>query len=281
MHKHCPRQALALGLISGLSTFAAARDEPAITRSAVCRWTQSPPKLDGKLEDAAWKDAAPIEAFAASWKQSGDSPATRAFLLWDNNALYFAARMSDTELRAFGTKRNDHLWQGDVFELFFKPSAARPEYYEFQGNPRGVVFEAAWPERGSDFNRATAGPPLGVELAAQIEGTLDKPGDTDQSWTIEGRIPWTAFRMTGGRPKSGAEWLFALCRYDYGPAGTEPVLQSSAPLTRPRFHRYEDYGKLHFEGPRSKSREKSRSNPVPRPATRRFEPVRDNALRTE
>ena len=52
------------------------------------------------------------------------------------------------------------------------------------------------------------------------------------------------------RPAPGATCLFALCRYDYGPAGTEPVLMSSAPQTKPSFHRYEDYGRLTFEGPR-------------------------------
>ena len=59
--------------------------------------------------------------------------------------------------------------------------------------------------------------------------------------------------MSGGRPRPGASWLFALCRYDYGPEGTEPVLMSSAPLTRANYHRYEDYGRLHFEGPRRMS----------------------------
>ena len=37
---------------------------------------------------------------------------------------------------------------------------------------------------------------------------------------------------------------------------------SSAPLTEPKFHRYEDYGKLRFEGPRkagSMSRHAGRS----------------------
>ena len=34
----------------------------------------------------------------------------------------------------------------------------------------------------------------------------------------------SAFAMTGGRPEPGAAWLFALCRYDYGPEGTEPVI---------------------------------------------------------
>ena len=253
MNKLRLRPAAVSWVIMYLAAVACAGDEPAVTRSAVCRWAEKPPVLDGKLDDDAWKAAAPIDAFAAFWKHSAAVPATRALLIWDDRALYFAARMSDTELRAFGSQRNDHLWEGDVFELFFKPRADRPAYYEFQGNPRGLVFEAAWPQRGADLASVTAGPPLGIEVAVHLDGTLDKPGDTDRSWTIEGRIPWSAFKMTGGKPDVGAEWLFALCRYDYGLDGTEPVLQSSAPLTRPSFHRYEDFGKLRFEGPRPKS----------------------------
>ena len=76
-------------------------------------------------------------------------------------------------------------------------------------------------------------------------------GRQGQGWTIEGRIPWTAFALTGAKPKPGDSWLFAICRYDYGPQGTEPVQMSSAPLTQLSFHRYEDYGTLRFEGPRA------------------------------
>jgi hypothetical protein len=65
---------------------------------------------------------------------------------------------------------------------------------------------------------------------------------------VEGRIPWTAFAATGGAPKAGANWSFAVCRYDYGPEGTKPLLFSSAPLSVGDFHRYEDYGVLRFEG---------------------------------
>ena len=112
-----------------------------------------------------------------------------------------------------------------------------------------LVFEAAWPKRGEDYGDLTKLPLLGSKAVVALKGTLDHPGDQDESWTVEGRIPWSAFALTGGKPKPGDEWLFALCRYDYGPKGTEPTLMSSAPLTKPSFHRYEDYGKLRFEGP--------------------------------
>ena len=167
------------------------------------------------------------------------------------------ASMADTELRSFGTKRNDTLWEGDVFELFFKPSAVKPEYFEFQANPRMLVFEMAFPRRGDNPLAFKTAPPLGSKAVVVLKGTLDQPGDRDLGWSVEGRIPWSAFAAGGGKPNPGDEWLFALCRYDYGPDGTRPVLMSSAPLTEPKFHRYEDYGKLRFEGP---------ADPVDRPA---------------
>lgn len=230
-----------------------------VTRQAVCRWAARPPILDGKLDDRCWQHAAVIDHFAAFW-MSPKAPRTGtfAYLVWDDEAFYYAGSMTDAELRSFGTKRNDTLWQGDVFELFLKPRADRPEYYEFQANPKGVVFEMAFAKRPDGPVDFAAGPPLGNRAQVSLQGTLDQPGDRDQGWTVEGRIPWSAFAPTGGKPKPGEVWLFAICRYDYGPKGTTPVLMSSAPLTKPSFHRHEDYGKLRFEGPRERERDRVR-----------------------
>ncbi len=220
-----------------------------VTLQATCRWAVQPPVLDGKLDDPCWKTAAIIDRFGAFWSKTTAPPkATKAYLVWDDDALYYAASLNDAELRSFGTKRNDTLWNGDVFELFFKPRANGPEYYEFQANPRGVVFELFFPGRGRKPSDSAAEVPLGSRAVAALDGTLDQAGDRDVGWTVEGRVPWSAFASTGGKPKPGDEWRFALCRYDYGPKGTRPILTSSAPLTQPSFHRHEDYGKLRFEG---------------------------------
>ena len=224
-----------------------------VTREAYCRWAAKPPVLDGKLDDKCWEQAAPIEQFASYWTKTSRA-GTKAYLVWDDEALYYGATMNDLELRSYGTKRNDTLWDGDVFEMFFKPSVEKPAYYEFQANPREFIFELRFPKRGDypkDFDKA---PLLGNKAVVTLNGTLDHPGDRDKGWTVEGRIPWTAFQPTGGKPKPGDVWRFALCRYDYGPEGTKPVLMSSAPLTQPSFHRHEDYGKLRFDGPHKSSR---------------------------
>jgi hypothetical protein len=240
----------AAGQGASTSTQAKQEEREIVTKQAVCRWAAQPPVLDGKLDDPCWRQAAVIDRFASFWTKT-PRQGTRAYLVWDNEALYYAASMTDRELRSHGTVRNDSLWDGDVFELFFKPSAERPEYYEFQANPNSLVFEVAWPKRGEDFGDLRKLPELGSKAVVVVDGTLDHPGDQDRGWTVEARIPWSAFALTGGKPRPGDSWLFALCRYDYGPEGTKPVLMSSAPLSRSSFHRYEDYGTLRFEGPRA------------------------------
>jgi hypothetical protein len=228
-------------------------EDDIVTRRAVCRWATQPPVLDGKLDDKCWQKGAVIDHFASYWTKTPRA-GTFAYLVWDDDALYYAGSMTDSELRSYGTKRNDTLWDGDVFELFMKPSADKPAYFEFQANPKMFVFEMAFPKRGAELGAYTEAPLLGNKAVVALDGTLDHPGDRDLGWTVEGRIPWSAFANGEAKPKPGDEWFFAICRYDYGPEGTKPVLMSSAPLTQPNFHRYEDYGKLRFEGPRERSR---------------------------
>jgi hypothetical protein len=226
-----------------------------VTRKAVCRWADRPPVLDGKLDDRCWQKAMVIDRFGAYWtKPRIAHTGMFAYLVWDDEALYYSASMKDAELRSFGARRNDHLWNGDVFELFLKPSADRPAYFEFQANPRGLVFEMAFPKREPNSGEFTTAPILGNKALVALKGTLDQPGDRDEGWSVEGRIPWSAFAPSGGKPVAGDEWSFAICRYDYGPTGTKPITMSSAPLSQPNFHRYEDYGKLRFEGPRDRRR---------------------------
>lgn len=239
---------LAVALLFPCASAQEPADDITATREATCRKVAEAPVVDGNLDDPAWLAAREdvIRRFPSYWKKQAGGDGTRAWLVWDDEALYYAATMTDAELRAFGTKRNDMLWNGDVFELFFKPARDSPRYYEFQVNPRSVILELAIPERGHDFQELAAKPPIGHTAVAVVEGTLDTPGDTDRLWRVEGKIPWSAFAPSGGRPKPGDVWAFALCRYDYGPEGTDPILMSSAPLEQPSFHRFEDYGKLTF-----------------------------------
>lgn len=257
MHRASPnkrRAGLLLPAVLAVLVPAAVRadkDEPPSVRLAECRRAAEPITIDGTIDEPAWEKAQVLQDFSAFWEKRKAKTATRVRLLWDNAYLYFAADMEDSDLYADVKEHNGMTWTNDVFELFFKPAAAAGQYYEFQVTPLNTQLELFFPSRGSGgYPRAKAQGRLGLESAVKLQGTLNNWQDQDTGWTVEGRIPWSAFGKTGGRPRPGESWRFALCRYDYSAAFDSPDLSSTAPLTKPSFHRHEDYGELKFIGPR-------------------------------
>ncbi len=225
-----------------------AQDRVKVVRSAQCRWTDQPIKLDGKLDEPAWQGAEVLQDFAVFWSNRKPKTATKARLLWDDRYLYFAAEMEDGDLYADITEHNGRCWLNDVFELFFKPAEDKLGYYEFQVNAANTQLEMFLPSRGAGgYDRFHHGR-LGLESAVRLQGTLNDWRDRDGGWTVEGRIPWSAFAPTNGKPHSGARWRFSLCRYDYSVAFDRVETSSTSPLIQPDFHRYEDFGELIFVG---------------------------------
>lgn len=218
-----------------------------------CRWAATPPVIDGRLDEAAWQAAQVVGNFRAAWRPAGQRTpptATKVRLLWDWEFLYFAAEMEDADLFATETEDDGALWTGDVFELFFKPRSDRPGYYEFEFNPTNAKLDMYLPARAADgYKRHARDRKFHLETAVGLRGTLNQRDNTDRGWMVEGRIPWSDFQPTGGRPAAGDVWQHAMCRYDYSVGLRDPALSSNAPLTQASFHRYEDYAPLTFIGP--------------------------------
>jgi hypothetical protein len=223
--------------------------DPPTVRAAECRWTEEAIKIDAELTEPAWAKAQRVQEFAVYWQKRKAKSATKARLLWDDRYLYFAAEMEDADLYGQVKDFNGPTWHDDVFELFFKPDADKLLYYEFQANVLNTRLELLLPSRGAGgWERFGPLTKLGTESAVKLQGTLNDWRDRDTGWVVEGRIPWSAFATSAGRPKPGTKWRFALCRYDYSKDFDQVETSSSAPLTQPNFHRYEDYGELTFVG---------------------------------
>jgi uncharacterized repeat protein (TIGR03806 family) len=223
-----------------------------------CRFTDQSIKITGKGDDPAWKRAQVIDHFYLPWLGDQARPAktkTRAKLLWDREYLYFFADMEDADLYADVKEHDGMTWNNDVFELFFKPAEDRPGYYEFQVNAAGTVMDMFLPRRGAGgYQRFVKDGDFHIDAKVHLRGTLNKWQDRDEGWSVEGRIPWTDFLRTGGRPERGEKWKFALCRYDYSVDFEGPELSTCAPLKGrgiPDFHHFEEYATLTFVGPQA------------------------------
>lgn len=234
-----------------LASFAVAADVKVV--SYECRFANAPPRIDGQGDDPAWKSAQLIDKFTLPWLGTNARPArtaTKAKLAWDRQYLYFLAEMDDADLYADVTEHDGKTWDNDVFELFFKPAADQPGYYEFQVNAAGTVMDMFLPRRNAGgYQRFIKDGDFHIEAKVTLQGTLNNWRDKDLGWTVETRMPWSDFSRTGGAPAPDAVWKFALCRYDYSVDFEGPELSTCAPLQQASFHRFEDYADLTFGGP--------------------------------
>src|SRR5436190_17660764 len=146
-----------------------------------CRWAATPPKIDGKLDDEAWKNAQVVEEFTSAWLPEGQRKpptATKARLLWDREYLYFSAEMEDWDVFANVTEQDAAIWTCDVFELFFKPAKDKPGYYEFEVNAANGKLDMFLPSRGAGgYPRHARERDFHMESAVQVHGTLNNWSD--------------------------------------------------------------------------------------------------------
>ncbi|MBM4038946.1 MAG: hypothetical protein FJ290_10575 [Planctomycetes bacterium] len=176
----------------------AASDKPPTLK--VSRVTK-PPKIDGVLDDPAWREASGASGFRQT---HGEQPAavTRLYVGQDDAALYLAVECFDTpeaiaKLRADVIKHDgEGLYLDDDVEFFLDPTGERKSYYQIMANCRGVTWDA--------FHPSTANPDLAWEPKYHLSVHIAK-----ECWTVELALPWAAFDRT---PKLGPDWAFNVLR---------------------------------------------------------------------
>ncbi|MFB3890653.1 MAG: sugar-binding protein [Phycisphaerae bacterium] len=161
-----------------------------------------PPKVDGVLDDATWKQAAVFTDFKP---RDGSDPKGKARLLvaQDDKALYVAVECFESEaalksLAADCTQHDgDGLWKDDSVELFLGPDPKTESYYQFIVNSKGVTMDAYYDQPGKAD--------LGWEPKYQCAAKVGK-----DSWVVEMALPWAVFDRT---PKLSDTWLFQ-CQHE-------------------------------------------------------------------
>jgi hypothetical protein len=156
-----------------------------------------PPKIDGVLDDAAWKEAAVATDFRLI---DGDAPKGRARLLVAQDAknLYVAVECFEDEaaLESLRTRIAEHdgdeIWTDDVVELFLDPTNRRQAYYEIIVNARGTTWDA--------WHAVPNHPDKSWEPRYEVAVKVGKA-----SWVAEFALPWAMFDRTAD---SGSAWAF-------------------------------------------------------------------------
>ncbi|HZX10701.1 MAG TPA: DUF5916 domain-containing protein [Acidobacteriota bacterium] len=168
-----------------------------------------PPKIDGKLDDEFWQNAAVLDDFTQfePVEDSVPSEKTKAYIGYDRKNLYIAVRCYDSRPEAIRANlcKRDKVEGDDQITIYLDTFMDKKRAFTFQVNPCGVQSDGVY----NEFQRRRPGG--GFEK-------IDKTWDTfflsdaqidELGYTIEMQIPFKSLRF----PDSTSQiWGFQIQR---------------------------------------------------------------------
>ena len=163
-----------------------------------------------------------IEPESSAWSKAdglkwGPSPYLTCFRArWDEEALHVRFDAADTAPWHTMTRRDDHIWEEEVVEIFLDADGSGLHYAELEISPANVVCDldvvTPWPNLKSvtawDWDGMTSAVHAWVEPSAG-------PG----AWTAIARLPWAGLRSlypdasrVALPPAAGEAWRFNVFR---------------------------------------------------------------------
>ena len=175
--------------------------------------------IDGKDDERDWSKAPWTQAFTdiETGGQIIPEQEAKCKMLWDNDFLYLFVKFREHDLWASIKNHDAPVFQDNAFEMFIAPGEETYNYFEFQVNAYGTVWDLFMPR---PYRNGGAGLSTwdikGLQKAVYLDGTLNNPADTDRSWSIELAVPFSSVRMNGGRnPSTGTIWRMNFSRVQW------------------------------------------------------------------
>ena len=143
--------------------------------------------VDGRLDDAAWQQAAVLDTFFETYPADNTEPKVKTvvYLTYDEHDFYIGIHAFDPEpgkIRAPFVERDKIVGTDDNVAVFLDTRNDRRTAVELRVNPRGNQADAVYNDSSSneDFS-----PDFFYDTAAQI---------TADGWTAEMRVPLSSLR---------------------------------------------------------------------------------------
>lgn len=176
------------------------------------------PVIDGRLDDAAWRDAPPIGEFVQREPVEGRpvSERTEVRITYDRDAVYVGAWMYDTDPGAIvqgETRRDAAIEDTDAFLIVLDTYLDRQNAFVFGTTPAGIEYDGQITREGGGGGiqsvRQQGGAAAGFNL--NWDGSWEVATSRDErGWYAEFRIPFSTLRYGGGGPQ---QWGMNLARH--------------------------------------------------------------------
>jgi hypothetical protein len=178
------------------SALAGSMEAGSIARAVL---VDSPPRIDGRLDDQAWSQATVIEGFQQREPFPGApvSQRTEVLICYDRAHLYVGFRCFDDPrgITAKELARDVSLGEDDRVQIILDTFLDGRNGYWFQIGPRGSIGDAIVSENGASFNKEWDGLWQG---RARIH---------DEGWDAEIAIPFRTLNFRPGESRWGLKLI--------------------------------------------------------------------------
>jgi hypothetical protein len=217
-----------------------------------CFRAGGPVEIDGRLDKPVWRKAPQSARFVDLVSGVPGFLGTRMASLWDDENLYVAFWVEESDVRARLSERDALVWTENDVEIFI---GGEDCYYEFEINALGTIYEVfyIWQDaykKGSRFDipefdllsrrvdvlggfqdalrwgKHPRGERWafmdwdfpGLRAAVQVAGTINDASDIDTGWTAEIAFPWRGMKVLAGSrpvpPRDGDVWRMDFSRFE-------------------------------------------------------------------
>lgn len=212
-------------------------------------YTDNGVTVDGKLDEATWQEATVYELNLGQDRAGSGhklQQVGQVQLAWDQKFLYVAVHFEDRDIVAEGDRdQMHHYLHGDLAEVFIKPTGST-WYWELYITPHGKKTHLWFPGSGRVGLKSNDDYAMGLQVAAQIQGTLNDWRDHDSGWTGEMSIPIADLQRHGDEFGLQGAWTIMVARYNYCRylKSRGPELSMVPQMKHTNFHYLEGYAEL-------------------------------------
>ena len=171
-----------------------------IPKSYVAYKTSEKIVVDGEAHERSWENAAFTSDFIDIEGIKKPKFQTAAKMIWDDDYLYFYAKMEEPHVWANLKKRDTIIFYNNDFEIFIDPDGDSYEYMEFEMNALNTIWDLLLITPYREGGHAVDNWDIhGIKTAVSIKGTLNDDADKDQYWSVEVAMPWSVLTEVSPR----------------------------------------------------------------------------------
>lgn len=179
----------------------------------------TPEQMTGKADAPAWQAAPWSQYFVDIQGTPHRDPhlQTRMKMLWDESYLYIAAWMEEPNVWATLEVRDSVIFQDNDFEVFLDPDGDALNYFEFEVNAFGTIWDLFLAKPYRDGGSADSTWDSESKVAVFVDGTINDPLSVDRGWGVEIAMPWAGFakRASVSVPRAGDRWRINFSRVQW------------------------------------------------------------------